>query len=112
LTRKFVHTGQEAVSIQHKGARVETSHHKKQIETDEKFFSQRVVPHWNKLPEAVVMAESVNIFKNRLDRYKEWGHLKHTALDKLVFLNTVMSHMTRRMYAYNSTEFLLDLRSL
>ena len=30
------------------------------------FFSQRVVNHWNELPEEVVSAESVNSFKNRL----------------------------------------------
>jgi len=32
------------------------------------FFSQRIVDIWNKLPEAVVEAENVNIFKNRLDK--------------------------------------------
>ena len=36
------------------------------------FFSQRVVAPWNKLPESVVTAESVNAFKNRLN--KEWGN--------------------------------------
>jgi len=38
------------------------------------FLSQRVVPHWNRLPESVVMEESVNIFMNRLDRCEEWGN--------------------------------------
>lgn len=33
------------------------------------FFSRRVVGHWNSLPESVVTAESLNIFKTRLDRY-------------------------------------------
>jgi len=33
-----------------------------------KFFSNRVVPMWNKLPEDVVSAESTNQFKNRLDK--------------------------------------------
>ena len=37
------------------------------------FFSQRVVPYWNNLPGTVVKAESVNSFKNRLDRCEEWG---------------------------------------
>ena len=32
------------------------------------FFSQRIVNEWNKLPEVVVAAESVNSFKNRLDK--------------------------------------------
>src|SRR6266516_5589054 len=33
------------------------------------FFSQRVVNEWNKLPDAVVEAESVNSFKNKYDSY-------------------------------------------
>ena len=35
------------------------------------FFSQRIVNEWNKLPEEVVAAESVNSFKNRLDKWKK-----------------------------------------
>jgi len=33
------------------------------------FFSHRVVPHWNSLPQHVVNAPSVNSFKSRLDTY-------------------------------------------
>jgi hypothetical protein len=33
------------------------------------FFSQRVINSWNSLPEYVVQAESVNSFKNRLDKF-------------------------------------------
>jgi hypothetical protein len=33
-----------------------------------KFFGNRVVGHWNDLPETVVQAPSINSFKNRLDR--------------------------------------------
>jgi len=33
------------------------------------FFSQRVVAEWNRLPEHVVTAPSVNTFKNRLDKH-------------------------------------------
>ena len=32
------------------------------------FFTQRVVNHWNKLPQEVVDADSINSFKNRLDK--------------------------------------------
>ena len=33
------------------------------------FFSQRVTNEWNKLPNDCVNASSVNMFKNRIDRY-------------------------------------------
>ena len=33
------------------------------------FFSNRVVDLWNSLPEYVISANSVNSFKNRLDKY-------------------------------------------
>ena len=32
-------------------------------------FSQRVINEWNKLPNVCVNARSVNMFKNRIDRY-------------------------------------------
>ena len=32
-------------------------------------FSQRVINEWNKLPNDSVNASSVNMFKNRIDRY-------------------------------------------
>ena len=32
-------------------------------------FSQRVINEWNKLPNDCVHASSVNMFKNRIDRY-------------------------------------------
>ena len=38
------------------------------------FFSLRVINEWNKLPQEVVDAPSVNMFNNRLDRYwKDMG---------------------------------------
>ena len=32
-------------------------------------FSQRVINEWNKLPNDCVNASSVNVFKNRIDRF-------------------------------------------
>ena len=33
------------------------------------FFYSRIANTWNKLPDYVVSAENVNVFKNRLDKY-------------------------------------------
>ena len=36
------------------------------------FLSQRVVNTWNSLPQTIVDADSVNLFKNRLDEFKKY----------------------------------------
>ena len=36
------------------------------------FFTYKVINHWNRLPQEVVDAQSINTFKNRLDRYMKW----------------------------------------
>jgi len=33
------------------------------------FFSNRIINIWNSLPDSVVMADTNNQFKNRLDKY-------------------------------------------
>jgi hypothetical protein len=38
------------------------------LDVRKNFFSQRVVNKWNKLPQSAVDAETVNNFKNRLDK--------------------------------------------
>ena len=48
------------------------SHLTEQTRSSTELFSQRVIPHWNRLPAHVVEADTVNTFKNRLD--KEWGN--------------------------------------
>ena len=46
------------------------------------FFSNRIINKWNSLPERIVNATSLNVFKNTLDRH--WGHLKfNTDIDKV-----------------------------
>ena len=39
------------------------------LDTRKYSFSQRVINEWNKLPNDCVNASSVNMFKNRIDRY-------------------------------------------
>jgi len=42
------------------------------LKVQRNFFSQCVIPHWNRLPAQVLEADTVNTFKNHLD--KEWGN--------------------------------------
>ena len=48
--------------------------HKKRFRLDVRgsFFSQRIVGDWNSLPENVIMSDTLNCFKSRLDRL--WRH--------------------------------------
>ena len=48
---------------------MEVEGEEKQTAITEVFFSQRVISSWNRLPEYVVDASSVNSLKKRLD---EW----------------------------------------
>jgi hypothetical protein len=52
-----------------RGHRYKLSVQRSRLEVRKNFFSQRVVQHWNRLPEAVVEATSVNCFKAQLDRW-------------------------------------------
>ena len=37
-------------------------------------FRQRVVKHWNHLPQQVIEAPSLNAFKNRFDKFSDMGN--------------------------------------
>ena len=41
-------------------------------ELQKNFFSNRIVNMWNSLPDYVVMSDTINTFKNRLDAH--WEH--------------------------------------
>lgn len=47
---------------------------KKSIQQRVNFFSIRIVNAWNALPDEVISAQTVNSFKNRLDRFNESRH--------------------------------------
>ena len=40
------------------------------------FFTNRIINKWNSLPREIVCADSLNSFKNKLD--KHWGYLKYS----------------------------------
>jgi len=45
------------------------------LELRKHVFSQRIVDHWNKLPDDVVSAATISSFKKRLDIWMErYGH--------------------------------------
>ena len=48
------------------------------------FFSIRVVNSWNKLPEDVISAKTVNSFKNRLDKHNSRRHGAQEALPNIL----------------------------
>jgi len=49
--------------------------HRSRLDIRKNFFSQRVVNVWNSLPQVVVDADSVNSFKNRLDKFHGYFEL-------------------------------------
>jgi len=49
--------------------------HRSRLDIRKNFFSQRVVNVWNSLPQVVVDADSVNSFKNRLDKFNRYFEL-------------------------------------
>jgi len=78
------------------------------LELRQNFFSQRVVVHWNKLPESVVTAESVNAFKNRLN--KEWGNQSSRWTPTPCPTSTSTStstDMTQKLHPYLNSIYLL-----
>ena len=42
------------------------------------FFSYRAIDQWNKLPNAIIESDSLNTFKNRLDKHWEGKECKFT----------------------------------
>jgi len=58
--------------IQHKRSLLQARNQEEPPWTTPELFQPESGRAWNKLPESVVAAESVNAFKNRLD--KEWGN--------------------------------------
>jgi len=73
-------TGKEDVNCQHffqpardcyglRGHSLKIFVHRSRLNCRKYFFSQRSVGEWNRLPQEVVDAPSVNAFKNRLDHF-------------------------------------------
>ena len=64
----YRHYFQLAEQTKTRGHKYKLAKSRSSLDIRKNFFSQRVVNSWNKLPEAVVEAESVNSFKNKYDK--------------------------------------------
>jgi len=52
-----------------RGHKLKLAKSRSRLDVRKNFFSQRIVNQWNKLPECVVEADSINSFKNRYDKH-------------------------------------------
>jgi len=55
-------------------------------------FTPRVVNIWNSLPDAVVNADSIDIFKSKLDKHWYSQAIKHRLIDRLIAVNGTSFH--------------------
>jgi len=68
----------KAVDIRHNFLKLKTRGHswkihkqRRHLDVQKYFFSDRVVDQWNKLDQDIVDCESVNGFKNRLEKWRD-----------------------------------------
>jgi hypothetical protein len=66
---KFFHLSTVGIT---RGHRLKLEKKRSKGEVRKQFFSQRVVNSWNSLPQFVIDADSVNSFKNRLDKFANY----------------------------------------
>ena len=59
-----------------RGHRYKLIKNRSKLDVRKYFFSQRIVDRWNGLPAFVVEAETLNTFKNRLDKFLEQDELQ------------------------------------
>lgn len=60
-----------------RGHQYKVKHHYSRLDVRKHFFTNRVANTWNKLPADIVSADSINTFKNRLDRHWKTSKAVH-----------------------------------
>ena len=66
---------QKATTTELRGHSLKLYKKSSRLELRKHVFSQRIVDHWNKLPDDVVSAATISSFKKRLDIWMErYGH--------------------------------------
>jgi len=66
---------QKATTTKLRGHSLKLYKKSSRLELRKHSFSQRIVDHWNKLPDDVVSAAIISSFKKRLDNWtKRYGH--------------------------------------
>ena len=66
-SEQFFHLS--TIGYQTRGHSLKIAKQRTRLDLRKHFFSQRVVNEWNSLPQHVIEASTVNMFKNRLDKY-------------------------------------------
>jgi len=66
-SEQFFHLS--STGYQTRGHSLKIAKQRTRLDLRKHFFSQRVVNEWNSLPQHVIEASTVNMFKNRLDKY-------------------------------------------
>jgi len=64
---EFINLGNDTVRT--RGNQYKLTQHRYHYDLRKFSFTNRVIPIWNSLPNQVVCAETVNSFKNRLDKF-------------------------------------------
>ena len=72
-SEQFFHLS--STGYQSRGHSLKIAKQRTRLDLRQQFFSQRVVIEWNSLPQHAVEASTVNMFKNRLDKY--WQHMSN-----------------------------------
>ena len=69
MTGKEKLSSEQWIGYQTRGHSLKIAKQRTRLDLRKHFFSQRVVNEWTSLPQHVIEASTVNMFKNRLDKY-------------------------------------------
>jgi len=75
------------------------------------FFTNRIINVWNSLPDTVVMSETVNQFKNRLDKFWSNQDLIYSYKAELTGIGSANSISIVSIFTYLSVLYDVDIEA-